>query len=780
MKQKKNVLNVVQVILGFLMLLTFAFLIWGELCQEPENVSEESTFAVYKEEWVQCLPDGSEVPVRIPGNCEAEYGEWVVIASTLPADLQEMSFCIRSMQQDIRVYVDGQLRKEYSTLDTQLFGTTSTMTYVFFDVYAQDAGKELRIETMSDSFYTGYISDIYVGKMSHITEHLYGMYAPSAIVAAVMLIIGLMVASACIFVRICFKRNVELLHLANVILIASTWLLVESKLRQFFFPNSTIAMMTGFLLIAILPYPFLAYVNRIQKGRYRKAYMVIGIATAGNYVFTCLAQALHIRDFFEIVTSSHVIIVALIILMGLTMIMDTVKGYVREYREVAIGFCLLMIAGICEISLVYVVDTQINGVALCVGLIVLLFTAALKAIRDLFNVEKEKQLAIAASESKAKFLANMSHEIRTPINTVIGMSEMILRENEDKNVEEYAYNIKSASRMLLCLVNDVLDFSKIEAGKLELVESDYSIKNMLNDVVLGIEMRAQQKGLELKVKADEYLPSVLHGDEIRIRQIVTNLMSNAVKYTEKGSVTLTAKGIRTDEGFVLEISVADTGIGIKKEDMDRLYDSFQRLELSKNRYIEGTGLGLNIAKQLVDMMGGTMEADSVYGEGSCFTIRIPQTIVDGRAIGITSLKGNVRVPDTKAERESYLYAPDAVVLAVDDNQMNLKVIEMLLKRSGIQLDFATGGAACLEMTREKKYDLILMDHMMPAPDGVETLHMLRAEEGNPNRDTTVIVLTANAIAGTREQYLEEGFADYLSKPIVPAKLEETLEKYLKR
>ena len=775
-KQKNLGMTVIQLFLAVCMVFSFLFLIFGEIFMEPENESEDSTFAVFQADWVQVMPDGSEEAVTIPGNCQAEYGEWITIKTRLPEHLGNSHFCIRSMQQDIRVFVDGELRKEYSTLDTQPFGTTSTMTYVFFPVYEQDAGKEIRIETMSDSFYSGYISEIYTGEEADITAHFYGQYAPSAIVAALMLLISLAVLGACVFVRICYKRSVELLHLGNVVLIASTWLIVESKLRQFFFPNSTVAMLTGFLMIAILPYPFLAYVNRIQKGRYERAYMIIAVATAVNFVVTLILQLLHIRDFFEIVTSSHVIIVALIILLGVTMMRDVIKGYVREYREVAIGFAILMFAGVCEISLVYVVDTQINGVALCIGLIMLLFTAALKTIRDLLNVEKEKQLAIAASESKAKFLANMSHEIRTPINTVIGMSEMILRENTDESVGEYAYNIKSASQMLLGLINDVLDFSKIEAGKLQIVESDYYLKNMFSDVILGIEIRAKQKNLDLTVKIDETLPAVLRGDEIRIKQVLNNLLSNAIKYTEKGRVTFSAKGIRSENGFTLVLSVEDTGMGIKKEDMEKLYDSFQRLELSKNRYIEGSGLGLNISKQLVALMNGIIDVQSVYGEGSCFTVTLPQQIVDDTPIGKQTGKIAPHIP--KEEQSERLYAPDAKILAVDDNHMNLKVIEMLLRRTEIQLDLVTGGMECMEKTKEKKYDIILMDHMMPEPDGIQTLHMLRRDTGNPNQNTTVIALTANAIAGTRELYIKEGFSDYLAKPIVPAQLEEMIAKYL--
>jgi len=485
---------------------------------------------------------------------------------------------------------------------------------------------------------------------------------------------------------------------------------------------------------------------------------------------------LNIRDFYETMITSHIIIVALILTMTFTLVRDVVKGYVKEYKEVAIGFVIAMVGGVCELGLVYVVDTPLNGIGLCLGLISLLIMASIKTVREILAAEKEKQRAVFASESKAKFLANMSHEIRTPINVVIGMNEMILRENKDKTIDEYAHNIKNASKMLLGLINDVLDFSKIEAGKLEIVESDYSTATLINDVMLGADVRAKQKQLHVVKHIDDTLPSILCGDELRIKQVLNNILSNAVKYTEKGSVTFSADSVYKEDKFFLRFAIKDTGIGIRKEDMDKLFGSFERLELSKNRYIQGTGLGLNIAKQLVASMGGTIEVQSEHGAGSCFTVEIPQQIVDD-----TPMSKKKPAEDTKAVavEKKRLYAPDAKVLVVDDNKMNLKVIQALMKNTGIQLDMANSGDECLQMTKDKKYDLILMDHMMPEPDGIQTLHMLREDKDNVNCDTKVIVLTANAIEGMREQYLDEGFEDYLSKPIEVLRLEEMLEKYIK-
>lgn len=773
-------LKILRITLACMLISAFLLFFLGQILMPNENKSGQSTFHIFQADWVQVFPDGTEVSVQIPGTCDVAYGEWGILTTLLPQNQEDTSLCFRSMQQELRIYVGDELRKEYSTLDTQIFGHTSTMTYVFCPLYEADAGKILRVEFSSESSYSNYVSDIYAGNPSDIRDYFFDVYGPGLIIAALLFIISLTVIAGSLMIRIIYKRKVDLLHLGNVFLITSTWLIAESKLRQFIFPSSTVAMWMGFFMIALLPYPFISYINSIQKGRYQKAFTCIGICTAANYVLILVLQAFNIRDFFESMTISHIIIVALIILIAFTMIRDVIKGYVKEYKEVSIGFVIAIIGGLCELSLVYIVDTRLNGIALCLGMITLLFTATLKTVRDFLAVENERQHAIAASESKAKFLANMSHEIRTPINVVIGMNEMILRENKDETISEYADNIKSASNLLLSLINDILDFSKMEAGKLQIVENDYSLSTLLNDVILGADVRAKQKQLELKLDIDETMPSVLRGDDIRIRQVLNNLLSNAIKYTEKGCISFTAKSVQKENEFFLLFSVKDTGIGISKEDMAKLFDSFQRLEMSKNRYIQGTGLGLNIAKQLVDSMQGTIEVESEHGVGSCFTIRIPQIVIDETAMGKPGAKkGAPAVPlETDLPVTPAFTAPDAKILAVDDNRMNLLVLKGLLKRSQVQLTTASGGNECLQMTKDKKYDLILMDHMMPDPDGIATLHMLRADKENINHDTTVIVLTANAIEGMREEYLAEGFADYLSKPIEVEKLENTIAKYL--
>lgn len=389
-----------------------------------------------------------------------------------------------------------------------------------------------------------------------------------------------------------------------------------------------------------------------------------------------------------------------------------------------------------------------------------------------------KEMADAANKAKSNFLANMSHEIRTPINTVLGMDEIILREATDVQIKGYAENIRDAGTTLLSLVNDLLDFSKIECGKMEILPVEYEIANVLTEVINMIEIKAANKKLEFKAIVAEDMPYLLFGDEIRLKQVITNLLTNAVKYTEDGSVILKVDWKEAGDSSVsLIVSVIDTGIGIKEEDLSRLFVSFERIEEKRNRNIEGTGLGISITKELLELMNSSLNVRSEYGVGSTFSFTLKQGIRDRKPIGKFREKYAYSNEKSKKYRTTFV-APNAKILVVDDNSMNLSVVEGLLKNTTIQVDCANSGAAALELCNDLKYDIIFMDHMMPYMDGIETLKNIKAATDGPNIDTPVIVLTANAVSGAKEMYLEEGFVDYMSKPIQGKRLEEKIVEYL--
>lgn len=392
--------------------------------------------------------------------------------------------------------------------------------------------------------------------------------------------------------------------------------------------------------------------------------------------------------------------------------------------------------------------------------------------------EQHKKELEEINLSKSNFFANMSHEIRTPINTIVGLNEMILREDISDEIAENAIDIQNASKMLLSLINDILDLSKIESGKMEIVPTQYETSMLFRELVNMIWIRAREKKLEFRINIDPEMPVMLCGDEVRIRQVVLNLLTNAVKYTQEGDVTLSAKCERIDTKRIrMSISVSDTGTGIRKESMKELFTSFRRVDQEKNKNIEGTGLGLSISKQLIELMRGKIEVDSIYTKGSTFTVTLEQEIIDDTPLGNIDFMVKRKVHNRQKYQQSF-EAPDAKILIVDDDEMNLNVAVKLLRSTKVQVDVAHGGKECLEKTLQKSYHVIFMDHMMPELDGVETLYRIRRQVNGLCKRTPVIALTANVMNDAQQLYHDYGFEGYLSKPINGTLFEATLLKYL--
>lgn len=406
----------------------------------------------------------------------------------------------------------------------------------------------------------------------------------------------------------------------------------------------------------------------------------------------------------------------------------------------------------------------------------------MQAKQQLEQKNVELQEAIFATEranaARDIFLSNMSHELRTPINTILGLNELIIRESQDEAIKEYAFDIRQAGNILLALVSDILDFSKLEAGQMNVMDGIYDISSLLNDLINGISLQLRKKKLDLELDIAKDIPYKLFGDEIHIRQIIGNLLSNAVKFTQKGKVTLRLAWKKVSEDEIeLDLSVLDTGIGIKEKDMEKLFGVFQRMDSTVRSKEERTGLGLAITNRLVEMMGGRLEVDSTYGKGSSFSFKVVQKVVDTEPLGDFEKQYNESLRSSENYNQKFI-APLGRILIVDDNAMNLAVAQGLLKQTRLQVDVAASGEECLELLKRKTYHLICLDHMMPVMDGVQTLHAIRGLENNPSKDTPVIALTANAVAGAREFYLQEGFQDYLTKPIDADKFENMLIEYL--
>ncbi len=393
---------------------------------------------------------------------------------------------------------------------------------------------------------------------------------------------------------------------------------------------------------------------------------------------------------------------------------------------------------------------------------------------DMTEIVDAMERAEEADRAKSNFLANMSHEIRTPMNAINGMAEFILRDSTDVVARRHAAMIKSASRTLLAIINDILDFSKIESGKMELIEEPYELASLVNDLIVMTEIRLGQKPVKLKAEIDPRVPDFLCGDEVRLKQIFINLLGNAVKFTHNGEITLKIGYEKIDETQCrLKVTVSDTGIGIRAGDIGSIFSSFTQVDTRRNRSVEGTGLGLAISQRLIRMMGGEIQVESVYGEGTTFSFDFVNHVEKWEAIG--NFRERLNIATENAFQVDFS-APDAKILVVDDNEMNLDVVEGILAPYDIKIVRALSGAESMVKFSGQEYDIIFMDHMMPVMDGVEAMKKIRMMPGG--RDSVIIALTANALSGAAAEYRSLGFQDFLAKPIEPSDMDRILRKYL--
>ena len=730
------------------------------------------------ENWDVTLPDGSKITAgssyRNPEKTEGTY----VATSVLPGDIKEDSHFCLIIGGDTEVYINGELRKDFvGERDFDVPGGIVKRFYFVVPLEVTDAGAEVKIVREGTARNGNVYQETFVCTSSGLYNFLMGNYGLSLNLSEILAIFSIVIFIISIAMKIIYKRKIAMMYGALSIFIIAAWIITNSYIYPFVFHSYHVDGVINYLLCMMIPFCLLYYLDILQKGRYRKPIIGVLIVSFISFFFWSLLHFNGIFPFTKALVFINIILGLQILVVAVIFVIDTIKGKVKEYKFTAIGFALFLICGFAELILLNFFVTLHDEIPMLLGLAILLTMSVVQQIDDLKRINDERLKAIALSDAKTNFLANMSHEIRTPINAILGMNEMILRENTDSNIEEYASSVQSSGRMLLMLVNDVLDFSKIEAGKMELNKAEFSFSNLLRDIYPMLKERADEKKLDLKVTFLRKIPDGQISDEFRIKQVLINLINNAIKYTDSGSVMLLADGESIDDKhYMLKLTVKDTGRGISEEGQENLFDAFSRADLKKNGSIEGTGLGLAIVKNIVDGLKGEISLTSKLGEGSEFTVKIPVEVFDE-----TPAKEDFMVHVNGNSNKNYecdYKAPDAKILAVDDNASNLKIVTLFLKRAGIVPDSADSGRKAIEMCKNTKYDLILMDHMMPEMDGLETLSKIKEDEESLNKDTTVIVLTANAVAGSKAKYMEAGFADYLTKPIDSALLEQTVKKYL--
>ena len=747
----------------------------------PRETFTNDNFSIITADWTRINSDGTKEfvgPIINKVDLENTEKKPIVLECTLPDSIDIGDYVgFRASSQSMVIFVGDELRGVHDNTKTRRWGKEYVSGWVFAPLERTDAGATLRMEVVGEELYSGRINEGYIGTQVGIWKHILSLYGFEFVLEITLLILAVSMIALCIAFSAHYHTNLSVLFIALAMLVSDMYILTDSPARELLFPHVSVLPSFSVFFATITWIPYLFFIDKIQNGRCHRLFRNLTVFLLGLLVvMAVLIRTGTIGAIQGVVFALPIyFIIPLIILFR--MIIDIKKGFFKDYRVIGIVYMILIVCNLLK-SVNSFIPFKVNTtVFYCVSLILLMLINLTSELGQIISVKAQAKEAEAANEAKTSFLANMSHEIRTPINSIMGMDEMILRESNNPDILSYANNIQNSGKFLLGIINDILDFSKIEAGKMEIIPDDYHTSEMLVPLINVLRERAEKKNLQVILDVSQEIPSVLNGDVVRVKQIVLNLISNATKYTEKGSVTFGAKWDKDGQGKQgLRMWVRDTGIGMKEEEIGKLFEKFSRLDQRRNASIEGTGLGMSIVNYLVKAMEGTIDVESSVGKGTLVKVFVPQTVVSSEPIGDFISKNNV-TSSAKKEYKPSFSAPEARVLVVDDVRMNRTVFKALLKQTQVQVEMAPSGQECLKMCAEKKYDLIYMDHLMPEMDGIETFKLLR-EKSVLNNDTPVIILTANAISGAKETYMGYGFEDYLSKPIESAKLEETMIRFL--
>lgn len=774
--QKSNIIY--RILLGVILIVALLYLILGQFLLPSERDSYE--YRDFTSGWEQLLEDSTSSPVEIPYKTVLSAGETLLIKTTLPESMPHSASMIYWNEFDqVKVLIDGEIRLEYDKRGNRIRKNVGPIEYVTVDLDSEDAGKEIILKLYAGENATYVIDKIYLGD----DRGIWSTIIADNILSAVIVFLAMVLALMCFLVSIYFEKKVTnvvpLKYISLGTILTAIWVLANSEIHQLVFKNVSVICDIAYIIPSFVGLEFLAYMNLSQKRKYVKLfhfaekYVLIDCVIYNMLVLT--GKFYYSEIFLPMVTG---MILSIAVILG-TIVMDIIKKQIKEYLFSALSVSVLCVAGVIQVAL-YITKTAAayTGIVIASALFIMMVVALIGTLSDMLQITRDRDEAIFASKSKAQFLANMSHEIRTPINAVLGMNEIILKSSKEPETLSCAADIQSAGKNLLALVNDILDFSKIESGKMKIIPVNYEISSLLNDCYNLLSARAAEKNLKLEIKNNPDMPYLLFGDEIRIRQIIVNFLTNGIKYTERGTVCLSLDYEKCDEeSILLKISVSDTGKGISEEDQQKLFSSFQRVDEKNNRNIEGTGLGLSITKQLTDLMDGEISVESELGKGSVFRVQIPQSVKSWEKAGTLQMQSSAQLRQMNVHHMEFT-APTARILIVDDMEMNLKVIKGLLKETKIQIDTCTSGKDALVRVCNTTYDVILLDHMMPEMDGIETFRRMKELPDNRNKNTPVVMLTANAVSGARDEYLAEGFDQYLSKPIESVSLDKMLQKYL--
>ena len=747
------------------------------------TLSKGETYS-FNEGWSLLKEDGTIEPIdSLPYLGTSKSNEVVTIENTIPEGYEGNTISFLSADKILKIYVDDRLIYSYGVDEEKMIGHAPGSIMVYADIPDGAEGSKIRMEMYSPyDNYASYISAISVGAREVLILQYVNQKSLDIFSTLVILLMGVVILVLTFFETLIGEKTDGVENLAIYLILFGIYHLVETKVLTIFYGNQYLYSNLVFIILMTAPLFFELYIGK-RVPRMEKITNVLMGCSIVNIVVQMILQMTNTVDFISMAFVSHIIlgIVILACIVGFIIVLKQERN--PKIILTMVGVFAMAAGAACDIFRTYSIRIGDFGKYSRFGLCVFAICESIALFRMMVSrqltfLEKAKIDAESANRAKSRFIASVSHEIRTPINGILGIDEMLLRDSNDETVLGYAKDIQSAGQTLLSIVNNILDISKIESGKMEIIPVEYELSKVLNDCYNMNFSRAQDKNLEFRIAADPKVPKTLFGDGVRIRQIINNLLSNALKYTEKGSVICSVSFRKTSpEELLLCVSVQDTGIGIREEEKQKLFQSFERIDEERNRNIEGTGLGLNLTMEFVKMMDGDIEVESVYNEGSTFTVTFPQKIVNDEPMGsFEEVREHQRSGHSTLEKLKML--PEAEILVVDDVAMNLKVLNGLLRDTKLSVATTLSGKEALQLLEEKKYDLVLLDHMMPEMDGVEVLRRMKENPKGKNAGTPVVVMTANTMAGVKEEYRNYGFADYLSKPIQVAELQDILVKYL--
>ncbi|MBP3260819.1 hybrid sensor histidine kinase/response regulator [Pseudobutyrivibrio sp.] len=751
-------------------------MIYGENFWPDERNYTDFSLEDYSDGWQRLDADGSYKDIVVPGEYEMSVSDRLVIQKKITgvfADRLYVSF--DSEKQDVYAYINDKLVYEYSTKDTRMFGNNSPGALMFIPVKKADEGRMLRVELIGNNNYSGVLDKISIGTQLGITLDLFEKEKLSLFLAGLLIMLGLIAFIIGVIVKLSYNKTLPLFYSGWAVMCAGLWALSESTTRQFIAPNFSLISYITYISLMMLPFVMSMYFDRLQECRYRIFYMISEVLTIFVGYLGIVLQFFNKTDLSGVLPFAFIGILLAIGIFIVTLISDFIQGYIKRLLPETVGIIGAMIAGVVQIIAYKNHPTSMNRVIILFGLLFMIVMSYIKSLSNVRIMERDMYAAVQAQEASTAFLTRMSHEMRTPINAILGMNKMILRESKEENILDYARDVNGAGNYLLSIVNEVLDLAKVNAGKIEIEEEDYELLDMVRECYALVRPRAKASRLAFEVDMSDVLPSVLRGDKERIIQVITNLLTNAVKYTPEGRITLSVNGKIFEGRLLLIVKVADTGIGVEEENIPYLFDSFRRVNEFQHKKIEGTGLGLTITKQLIDLMDGSISVESEVGKGTTFTVVIPQEIRSIEPCGVFSMGPN---GDRRVADRHEVFDILGKILVIDDVAINLRVFSMLLKNTDIAVDTAISGAEAIEKIKSTKYDMIFIDHLMPGMDGVELKGILDSLESNPNKDTPLIMQTANAVVGAKEEYERLGFDDYIEKPIKEEELRKLLRKYI--